>query len=438
MLMKAVIHSRHGNPEVLKVVTLERPVPRKNEVLVRVMAAGPDYGQWHLMSGKPYVMRLATGLTKPKQRVLGKDVSGVVEAVGAAVTRFKVGDAVFGAASRTFAEFTCAREDQLCLKPERLSFEEAAATAISGVTALIAVRDVAKMRLGQSVCVIGAGGGVGSWAVQLARHFGTRVGADVTAVPISKTGKNALDFHLSFYMGCIASRNQASAMVVVAIDKGYEPMLQHARSMGFVVRQVGHGQDNPAAPVQAASAAAPAAKKAPAKKAAARKSPAKKAAGKQPAVKKAPAKQAVAKKVATAVPAAKKAPAKKVTPAKEVVAKPAAAPAAKKAAVAVPAVAVKAPAAVGGGAKARPLLPDSAATFKKLTHSLRKMGDKRPTKPASLWRSLKSFVGTGATEESVEVALARLIDDGVVKVDSVKGASYPRFDAQSRSTANQV
>ena len=177
MLMKAVIHSRYGNPEVLQVATLERPVPRKNEVLVRVMAAGLDYGQWHLMSGKPYVMRLATGLTKPKQRVLGKDLSGVVEAVGAAVTPFKVGDAVFGAASRTFAEFTCAREDQLCLKPERSSFEEAAATAVSGVTALIAVRDVAKIKPGQSLCLIGAGGGVGSWAVQLARHFGARVTA---------------------------------------------------------------------------------------------------------------------------------------------------------------------------------------------------------------------------------------------------------------------
>lgn len=94
------------------------------------------------------------------------------------VTRFKVGDAVFGAASRTFAELTCAREDQLCLKPERLNFEQAAASAISGVTALIGLRDVAKLKPGQSVCVIGAGGGVGSWAVQLARHFG----ANVTAV----------------------------------------------------------------------------------------------------------------------------------------------------------------------------------------------------------------------------------------------------------------
>lgn len=175
--MKAVIRSRYGNPEVLRVATLERPVPQKNEVLIRVEAAGLDYGQWHLMSGKPYVMRLATGLTKPAQRVLGTDLSGVVEAVGAEVTRFKVGDAVFGAAARTFAEYTCAREDQLCLKPERLSFEQAAAAAVSGVTALIGLRDVAKVKAGQSVCVIGAGGGVGSWAVQLAAHFGARVTA---------------------------------------------------------------------------------------------------------------------------------------------------------------------------------------------------------------------------------------------------------------------
>lgn len=175
--MKAVVHSQYGNPEVLQVATLERPVPQGNEVLIRVKAAGLDYGQWHLMAGMPYAVRLATGLTKPKQRVLGTDVCGVVEAVGPKVTRFEVGDAVFGAASRTFAEFTCGREDQLCLKPERLSFEQAAASAISGVTALIGLRDVAKVKPGQSVCVIGAGGGVGSWAVQLARHFGAHVTA---------------------------------------------------------------------------------------------------------------------------------------------------------------------------------------------------------------------------------------------------------------------
>jgi NADPH:quinone reductase-like Zn-dependent oxidoreductase len=177
MLMKAITHSRYGNPEVLQVTTTERPVPQENEVLIRVKAAGLDYGQWHLMTGQPYAMRLATGLTMPKQRVLGVDVSGVVEAVGAKVTRFKIGDAVFGASSRTFAEFTCAREDQICLKPARLSFEQAAASAVSGVTAVIGLRDVARVLPGQSVCVIGAGGGVGSWAVQLARHFGAHVTA---------------------------------------------------------------------------------------------------------------------------------------------------------------------------------------------------------------------------------------------------------------------
>ncbi len=175
--MKAVIRSQYGGPEVLQVATLERPEPGVNEVLIRVEAAGRDYGPWHFMAGQPYLMRLATGLTKPRQPVLGLDVSGVVEAVGANVTRFKVGDAVFGASSRTFAEFTCAKEEQICLKPERLSFEEAAASAVSGVAALIGLRDVAKVRPGQSVCVVGAGGGVGSWAVQLARHLGARVTA---------------------------------------------------------------------------------------------------------------------------------------------------------------------------------------------------------------------------------------------------------------------
>lgn len=175
MRMKAVIRTEYGHPDVLRVATIERPVPRPHEVLVRVQAAGLDYGQWHLMAGQPYAMRLATGLARPRQPVLGLDVSGVVEAVGSAVTRFQIGDAVFGVSSGSFAEFTSAREDQLCLKPDRLSFEQAAAVAISGVTALIGLRDVAQVRAGQAVCVIGAGGGVGSWAVQLARQYGAQV-----------------------------------------------------------------------------------------------------------------------------------------------------------------------------------------------------------------------------------------------------------------------
>ena len=245
-------------------------------------------------------------------------------------------------------------------------------------------------------------------------------GTGATAVPISKTGKNALDFHLSFYMGYIASRNPDSKMVVVANDKGYEPMLEHAKAMGFEVRRQPHGEVK--SPAKKAAAKKVVAKKAPAKKGAAKKAVAKPVAAKKPAAKKV---------AADAVPAKKAAPVKKSAPVKKVAAR-APAPAGKGAAVVSPAV------VNGVAAKSAVLVPDSAATLKKLTDSLRKMGDKRPTKPASLWRSLKSFLGVGATEEAVEVALARLIEAGVVKVDSVKGASYPMFDAATGSTASQV
>ena len=262
-------------------------------------------------------------------------------------------------------------------------------------------------------------------------------GADVMAVPISKTGKNALDFHLSFYMGYIASRNQASAMVVVANDKGYEPMLEHARSMGFAVRQVGVGRAKTAASAKAASVTEPAAKKAPAKEAAAKKSPAKKAEAKQPAVKRATAKKAAAQEAAGAASVAPRAATKKLAPGNPLEAKPVKLPPAKKAAAASPASAAKAPAVVGRRSEAMASTPNATVTIKKLTDSLRKMGDKRPTKPASLGRTLKSFLGVGATQEAVEVALARLIAEDVVKVDSVKGASYPRFDAQGGSAARK-
>ena len=249
-------------------------------------------------------------------------------------------------------------------------------------------------------------------------------GIDATAVPVSKTGKNALDFHLSFYMGYIASKNPGSAMVVIANDKGYEPMLAHARAMGFAVRRVAHGK------------AAPAAKKAAAKKVVAKKTPAKKAATKKVAAKTPAAKQPAAKKVAatkaSAALAAKKAPAKKAAAAKAPV------PAAKKVTVKALSGSAAAPAAPLQ-AVAQPALaaPGSAVTIRRLTDNLRKMGDKRPTKPASLWRSLKSFLGKDATDEGVEAVLSQLIADGVVKVDSVKGASYPRFIAENGSAVSQ-
>lgn len=182
--MKAVVYTRYGKHDVLLITTLERPVPKNNEVLIRVKAAGLDYGQWHLMTGKPYALRFATGLTKPKQCVLGRDVSGVMEAVGAKVTRVKVGDAVFGAASGTFAELTCAREDQLCPRPERLSFEQSAAATVSGVTALIGLRDVAKVKPGQADRGRNAHAGVWMCPVRTARK------EEVTRASGAKTSLN--------------------------------------------------------------------------------------------------------------------------------------------------------------------------------------------------------------------------------------------------------
>lgn len=247
-------------------------------------------------------------------------------------------------------------------------------------------------------------------------------GSDATAVPISKTGKNALDFHLSFYMGYIASKNPGSAMVVIANDKGYEPMLEHARAMGFAVRRMEHGQAKKAA-----------AKKVAAKKAATKKAAAKKAAAKTPAAKQPSAKKAGAKKT-PAVPAAEKVPAKKAAAAAK-----APAPPAKKAAAKVgPAPAVAAVSPNPAVVKPVPIEPGPAVTVKRLADNLRKMGDKRPTKPASLWRLLKSFLGKDATDEAVEAALSQLIADGVVKVDSAKGALYPTFIAENGSAVAQA
>ncbi|MDT0170803.1 NAD(P)-dependent alcohol dehydrogenase [Pseudarthrobacter sp. BRE9] len=177
--MKAIVQDVYGPPGVLGLRDIARPAPGDRQVLVRVRAAGVDQGVWHLMTGLPYLLRLfGYGLTKPKIPVRGREVAGVVEAVGPGVTRFAAGDEVFGTCDGSFAEYVCAKEDKLARKPTGLSFEEAAASPISGVTALQAVRDAGQVTVGQRVLILGAGGGVGSFGVQLAKAFG----ADVTGV----------------------------------------------------------------------------------------------------------------------------------------------------------------------------------------------------------------------------------------------------------------
>jgi NADPH:quinone reductase-like Zn-dependent oxidoreductase len=174
--MKAIGRDTYGPPDVLELRDIDKPEIGDHEVLVRVCAAGVDRGAWHIMAGLPYPIRLAGyGLRAPKNPVIGSEVAGVVEAVGKEVTRFRPGDEVFGIGEGSYAEYTRAQEDKLAPKPANLTFEQAAVVAISGSTALQALRDHGKVRPGQKVLIIGASGGVGTYAVQIAKAFGAHV-----------------------------------------------------------------------------------------------------------------------------------------------------------------------------------------------------------------------------------------------------------------------
>ena len=174
--MQAVVQDTYGAADVLELRDIDKPAVGDDELLVRVHAAGVDPGVWHLMTGLPYLVRvMGYGLRTPKVRVRGRDVAGRVEAVGTNVTRFHPGEEVFGICDGSFAEYVRARADKLAPKPANLSFEQAAAVPISGLTALQGLRDKGRVQPEQNVLVIGAAGGVGSFAVQLARAFGAEV-----------------------------------------------------------------------------------------------------------------------------------------------------------------------------------------------------------------------------------------------------------------------
>jgi NADPH:quinone reductase-like Zn-dependent oxidoreductase len=174
--MRAIVQDRYGDADTLRTERIALPEVSAREVLVHVHAAGLDRGTWHLMTGKPYLMRIAgMGLRGPKDRVPGRDLAGTVEAIGSEVTRFAVGDEVYGVGRGSFAEHAVAREDKLARKPVSLSFERAAVVPISAGTALQALTDQGRLEPGQTVLVIGASGGVGSYAVQLAKALGAEV-----------------------------------------------------------------------------------------------------------------------------------------------------------------------------------------------------------------------------------------------------------------------
>jgi NADPH:quinone reductase-like Zn-dependent oxidoreductase len=177
--MKAVVYHQYGSPDVLELTEVEKPAPKDDEVLLKVHAASVNPADWHLLRGKPYIARLQLGLRKPKDRILGCDVAGQVEAVGKNVTMLQPGDEVFGSPFMhgfgAFAECVCVSEDLLAPKPATLSFEQAAAVPLAASTALQGLRDHGRIEPGHKVLIIGASGGVGTFAVQIARSFDAEV-----------------------------------------------------------------------------------------------------------------------------------------------------------------------------------------------------------------------------------------------------------------------
>ncbi|MGP1373751.1 MAG: NAD(P)-dependent alcohol dehydrogenase [Almyronema sp.] len=201
--MKAIVQSEYGSADVLRLAEVEKPTISANEVLVRVRAASVDAGVWHLMRGTPFLIRLIYGgLRQPKNPILGAALAGQVEAVGQAVTQFQPGDEVFGDLSEAgfgaFAEYACAPESALALKPDNLTFTAAATVPVSALAALQGLRDVGQLQPGQKVLILGAAGGVGSFAVQLAKMFGAEVTAGCSPEKADLVSKLGADYVIDY------------------------------------------------------------------------------------------------------------------------------------------------------------------------------------------------------------------------------------------------
>ncbi len=232
--MKAIAQDKYGSPDVLKLVEVGRPKIEDNTVLVKVQAASVNAGDWHLMRGAPFLVRLMTGgLLKPKIKTIGFDVAGTVEAVGKDVRDFQAGDEVFGDLSEcgfgAFAEYAIALEDALSLKPNNITFEASAAVPGAGLTALQAIRDVGKVQPGQRVLIVGAAGGVGSYAVQIAKAFGAEVTAVCGRTKVARISSLGADRTIDYAQIAFTQKKMYDVVVDVAAYRSvfdYLPMLR--------------------------------------------------------------------------------------------------------------------------------------------------------------------------------------------------------------------
>jgi NADPH:quinone reductase-like Zn-dependent oxidoreductase len=224
--MQAIVQSGYGSPDVLSLATVERPTIAANEVLIRVRAAAVDRGTWHVMAGRPYAIRLALGRRRPRNRVPGMDVAGTVVAVGPNVTKFTPGDDVFGISRGSFAEYAAAREDKLAPKPAALTFDQAAAVPVSAVTALHGLRDAGRIQPGQHVLIIGASGGVGTFAVQLAKAFGAEITAVCSTTKLDLVRSLGADHVIDYTRGAITGHHD-----LILDIAGNRPLSQLRRTL---------------------------------------------------------------------------------------------------------------------------------------------------------------------------------------------------------------
>jgi NADPH:quinone reductase-like Zn-dependent oxidoreductase len=240
--MKAVVYAKYGSPDVLELKEIEKPTPKDDEVLVRVQAASLNALDWHVLRGKPFLVRfMGFGLLRPKKPILGADFAGRVEAVGRNVRRFQPGDEVFGSRLGGFAEYHAVREDALMSKPANLSFDEAAAVPVAAITALQGLRNEGHIESGKKVLIVGASGGVGTFAVQIAKSFG----ADVTAVCSTRNLDQArslgADKVIDYTKEDLTQSAQRYDLILVV--NGYHPLSTYKRALapGGICVMIGGG-----------------------------------------------------------------------------------------------------------------------------------------------------------------------------------------------------
>ena len=239
--MKAVICPRYGPPEVLRVRDVPDPVPGDDEILIRVRASSINSRDWRILRANPFIIRIALGgYLRPKQPILGADVAGQVEAVGSDVSQFRPGDEVFGFLSGkeqgAYAEYVCARESEITLKPADVSFEQAAATPLAAITALQGLRDRGKIQPGQKVLIQGASGGVGTFAVQIAKYFGAEVTAVCSARNVEMVRSLGADRVLDYRKEDFA-QGPARYDLILAVN-GYRRLADYLRALGPAGRLV--------------------------------------------------------------------------------------------------------------------------------------------------------------------------------------------------------